>query len=243
MENRHSIWMPILAAVVLGGSFIVGKKIESQPSQMPQITVQGEGKVQAIPDIAMLNFGVQTGRQKTSQAAMETLTERMNAIIAAVKAAGVEAKDISNQSLNMNPSYDYVEGERQEAGFEAYQNLTVKVRDTENITAVLDAAVRQGANQVGNVSFTIDDMTALQAEARNKAIENAKEKAQVLAAQLGVALGEFQGYNEGGYYAPSPVMQMRTMAFDESGGGAMAPEIPAGEQEIQVSVSLTYKVR
>lgn len=245
MYFKPPAWLPIFVAVILGGSYIYGKSIESDSVSdiEPTITVQGEGKIQAVPDIAMLNFGVQTGRKNTSQAAMEDLTQRMNNIIAAVKAAGVEAKDISNQSLRMNPAYDYVEGERREAGFEAYQNLVVKVRDIENITAVLDAAVRQGANQVGNVSFTIDDMAQLQAQARENAIADAKAKAQVLASQLGVTLGDFQGYSEGGYYAPTPMMRMQTMAYDEAVGGAMAPEIPAGEQEVQVTVSVTYEVR
>lgn len=239
---RPPAWLPIVVALVLGGAFILGKQIESRPSMQPTITVQGQGKIQATPDIALLSFGVQTGRQRTAQLAMEMLTKEMNAAIAAVRAAGVEDKDISTQSLRLNPAYDYEEGTRRDAGFEAYQNLVVKVRDIQNITDVLDAAVRAGANQVGSVSFTIDDMEALRADAREKAIADAKEKAKLLAADLGVRLGTLQGYNEGGGgYYPQPIMRMESMAMD-AGGGGMAPEIPAGEQEIQVTISLTYEV-
>ena len=243
MDTFRSASAVLLSSLILGGSFIIGKNIESEPDMPAMITVQGEGKVQAIPDIALLNFGVQTGRQKTSQQSMQILAERMNAIIAAVEAAGVEKKDISTQSLRMNPAYDYVEGERRDVGFEANQNLQVKVRDVDNISTILDAAVRKGANQVGNVSFTIDDMTSLQEQARKEAIAKAKANAKILAKDLGVTLGDLQGFNENGGYPVSPVMmRMQSMGMEEA-MDSMAPNIPAGEQDVQVTVSLTYEVR
>jgi uncharacterized protein len=243
MENSRSGLFLVTASLVVGGAFIVGKNIESQPRIQPSISVQGEGKVQAIPDIALLNFGVQTGRSASAQAAMETLARKMNAIIAAVEASGIEKKDITTQSLWLNPAYDYLEGRRVDKGFEANQNLSVKVRNLEHISAVLDVAVQQGANQVGGVSFTIDDMRELRREAREKAIADAKQKALVLAEDLGVTLGKFQGYGEGGAYYPQPAM-MRMESVGMGGGmDTASPELPSGEQEISISVSLTYEVR
>lgn len=202
------------------------------------------GKVQAVPDIATLNFGMQTGRQKTAQAAMEKLSKNMNQVFEAVKKAGVEEKDIKTRHLSLNPAYDYEDGKRKEQGFEANQSLVVKVRDLDTITDVLDAAVSAGANQAGNVSFTIDDPENLKVEARALAIANAKGKAGKLADDLGVDLGSISGFWEdtGGY--PMPMME-RSMAMDSmgiGGGAKVAPPLPAGEQEVGVNVSVTYKI-
>lgn len=207
------------------------------------ISVNGEGEVSAVPDIASLSFGVQTGRQKTAQAAMEQLSTKMNAVIDAIKDEGIEEKDIRTQSLSLHPSYDWEEGKRIDRGFEANQNLRVKVRDLEKIGTVLTAATSAGANQAGGVSFTIDDPDELRAQARAEAIADAEEKAHVLAKDLGVALGKLKGFHEGGGYAPAPMYE-RAMSMDAGYGGGIEESIPvpAGEQEVRVNVSLTYEV-
>jgi uncharacterized protein YggE len=232
----------LFVAVVLGGSYIAGQYVRTQEFSKPTISVQGEGKVTAVPDIAELNFGVQTGRRKTAQDAMELLGNKMNAINEAVLASGVEEKDIMTQNLWMNPSYDYFDGKRVESGFEASQNLRVKVRDVANLTAVLDAAVTKGANQVGGVSFTVDEPEVLRAEARAMAIQDAQEKAAILAADLGKILGKFKGYNEGGMASPQPYARMDMMMESVGMGGGGAPPIPVGEQEIHANVMLMFEL-
>jgi uncharacterized protein len=243
---RPPMWLPVLVALVAGGMYVAGKYVETRDQSIPTISVQGEGKVLANPDIALLTFGVQTGRTRTAQAAMETLAKQMNAIIDSVKAAGVESKDINTQYLSLNPSYDYREGTRVDQGFEANQNLQVKVRDLSKISDVLDAAVSKGANNVGGVSFTIDDPEELRGQAREQAIADAQQKAEKLAADLGHPLGKFLGFSENGGY-PMPQYEMRmTMDSAMGVGGAtpsFAPQIPAGEQEIIVTVFLTYQLR
>lgn len=244
-DSTHAGHRPVatlLVAVVLGGSYIAGQYVRTQEYSKPTISVQGEGKVNAVPDIAELNFGVQTGRRKTAQGAMEHLGNKMNAINKAVLAAGVEEKDIMTQNLWMNPSYDYFEGKRIESGFEASQNLRVKVRDIASLTAVLDAAVTKGANQVGGVSFTVDEPDALRAEARAMAIKDAQEKAAMLAADLGKTLGKFKGYNEGGMVSPQPYARMDMMMESTGMGGGGAPPVPVGEQEIHANVMLMFEL-
>ncbi|PIR50514.1 hypothetical protein COU78_06580 [Candidatus Peregrinibacteria bacterium CG10_big_fil_rev_8_21_14_0_10_49_24] len=245
MQSCHKKPMAaVLVAVLLGGSYIAGQYVRTQDHSKPTISIQGEGKVTAVPDIAELNFGVQTGRRKTAQDAMELLGNKMNAISQAVLAAGVEEKDITTQNLWMNPAYDYFDGKRVESGFEASQNLVVKVRDISKLTSILDAAVTKGANQVGGVNFTIDDPEELRAEARAMAIADAQEKAVKLAADLGKTLGKFKGYNEGGYSSPMPYARMDTMMMESGGmGGGGAPPIPAGEQEIRANIILMYELR
>lgn len=248
MEDASSSYkvFPIIVALILGGFFVLGKYVEVRGVDRPTISVQAEGKVMAQPDIARLDFGVQTGRVQTAQAAMEALTKKMNKIIEAVQAAGVEEKDISTQALWLNPAYDYTDGRRVDRGFEAGQNLQVKVRDLDKIGEVLNAAVSDGANQVGSVSFTIDDPEEMRAKAREMAITKAKAKAGVLASQLGKRLGKLTGFNEG--YVSYPVNYDRVnMKIESLGvGGAVdapMPALPAGEQEVSITVTLTYDLK
>lgn len=243
---KPPLWLPVLVALVAGGMYVAGKYVETRHMDQFSISVQGQGKVSAVPDIATLNFGVQTGRQKTADGAMRMLTDNMTKVIDAVKAAGVEEKDITTQYLSLNPAYDWNEGRRIDQGFEASQSLVVKVRDLTKISSVLDVAVKAGANQAGSVGFTIDDPEELRQTAREKAIVDAKMKAQKLAADLGVSLGKMQGFWEDtGTYGANVVM-MRAESMDAGGyggGGPVAPPFPAGEQEVNVNVNITYRIR
>ena len=244
-SNRKQIGVHLLAVLILGGAFIVGQYIGALHLTKPTITVQGQAKMSAAPDIAVLNFGVQTGRQKSAQGAMEILSNKMNAVMEAVTGLGIEEKDITTQNLWLNPSYDYYDGRRVETGYEANQNLSVKVRDLSKLTTALDTVVSEGVNQVGGVSFTIDDPDALREEGRVEAIADAQQKAKKLAVALGKSLGKFKGYGEGfGGGQPMPYMSMEIMDSKSIGmGGGGGPPVPTGEQEITVSVSLTYELR
>ena len=248
MTDEHTLhlrpppWLPIAVAVVVGGLYIAGKFVETRDVTPATISVSGEGKVSAVPDIAELSFGVQTGRQPTAQAAMQKLQKDMNAVFAAVKSKGTGEKDIRTESLYLNPAFDWANGTQIPRGFEANQSLRVKIRDLTKIGEVLSAATAAGANQAGGVSFTIDDPEALQMQAREKAITKAKENAVKLALELGVTLGKLKGFNEGSGPVP-PVFYEKSMAMGMSGDGGAPLPIPAGEQEVSVSVTLTYEVR
>ncbi|TSC80498.1 MAG: hypothetical protein G01um101425_152 [Candidatus Peregrinibacteria bacterium Gr01-1014_25] len=242
LNLRPPVWLPITVVVIAGLAFIAGKHVEVRGYQPLQISVDGDGRVSAAPDIAQLSFGIQTGRQKTAQAAMEKLRKDMEAIITAVKAAGIDAKDIRTESLWLNPAYDWVDGRQVPQGFEASQSLRVKVRNLDTIGKVLSDATAAGANQVGDVSFTIDDPEELRTQARNEAIAKAKAKASALAAQLGKSLGKLKAYNEGSFGGPPVPMYEKAMMADGMGGGGGVP-VPAGEQEVRLSVVLTYELR
>lgn len=247
---RPPVWALILAVAIGGAFYIAGKNIEadsSDPAEHGSITVSGGGRVFTPPDIAQLSFGVQTGRQTSAGVAMEKLKTSMDKIIEAVKAAGVEEKDIQTESFYLNPSFDWNNGQQLPRGFEASQSLRVKVRDLDNVSEVLGAATNAGANQAGSVNFTVDNPEEKRAEARKEAIEEAKAKARELASQLGVSLGDITGFSEG--YGGSPVPPMYYSRDAYGVGGAMdgaeqkAVQLPAGEQEITVNVSITYEIK
>lgn len=243
------IWA-LLAAVLIGGMFFVwGKKIETKDRQPTTISVSGEGRVFAAPDIAELSFGVQSGRKQTAKEALAVLERQMRASFDAVKKLGVEEKDIRTESFWLNPVYDWTQDRGQIfRGFEASQSLRVKVRDLDKVSDVLEAATSAGANQAGGVNFTIDDPEGKRSEAREKAIAQAKEKAQKMAADLGMTLGRIRGFDEngnGGYPTP-PMMARAEMAMGMGGGDGdaanQAMPMPAGEQEVVAVVSVLYEL-
>ncbi len=241
---RPPVWALIIAVALGGGFYLAGKHIENDAVRHPPvvISVSGEGKVMGTPDIAMLSFGVQTDRLPSAEGATKDLGTRMQKIIASLKQQGIAEGDISTQSLSLYPVYDYSDGRTIPRGYQAGQTLSVKVRDTAKVGDVLSLAASSGANQIGGVSFTIDDPEALRDVARAEAIAEAKEKAQELAGQLGGSLGRMTAFSEngGGYYPP--VMYARDMM-----AGAVANEakldVPSGDQEVVVNVSLTYELR
>jgi len=240
---RPPVWALLLAVTIAGGFYIAGKHIETDPEEEATITISGEGKVMAVPDVAEVSFGVQTGPQKTVQVAMEKLKKGMQGVIDAMEKQGVEEKDIRTEYFNAGPVYDWSDGEQKLRGYEASQSVRVKVRDLDKLGMIVSAATTEGANQAGGVNFTVDEPEALREEARAKAIEDAKRKAVSLADQLNESLGELKAYSEGGWGGP-PILYKESYARGAvAGDAAMAPTpLPPGEEEIVVNVTLTYEL-
>jgi len=244
---RSPAWALILAVIIGGFFFLYGKTMELQaPSRSPfLIFVSADAKVAMTPNIAMVSFGVQTGRQSTAKAAMDTVKRKMTTVLEAVKKAGVEDKDITTESFWLSPAYDYVEGTQVPRGYEANQSLRVKIRDLDTIGDVLAGATTAGANQAGGISFSVDNPDEIRAQARTKAIEKAKAKAKVLADNLGMRLVKLTSFSEDGAVPFPPYAMMEKANFGIGGGGAVSAPlpIPVGEQEITSSVTLTYELR
>jgi uncharacterized protein YggE len=219
------------------------------------ISVSGEGEVLAIPDIGRFSFSVLAESDDVTLAQEESGL-KINAIIAYLKEAGIEDKDIKTLNYNLRPKYRYEEqvcpegvfcerGRRVQDGFEVSQTIEVKVRDTDEAGSILSGVGERGATNISGLSFTIDDEDALKEEARAEAIADAKAKAEVLADQLGVSLVRIVEFNEGGY-APSPYMvraeaMSMDMAEDEGFGGG--PSVPTGEQSTRSNVVLIYEIK
>ena len=209
------------------------------------ITVQGTGEVYAKPDLALTTFSVAVEAASVTEALTEN-TERMNTIIAAVKNEGVEEKDLKTTSFNIYPRYEwrnqtlyYPSGERVLVGYEVHQSLQVKIRDMGKVGVIIQAATESGANEVGSLQFTIEEQDELKSQAREEAISEAKEKAEELAFQLGVKLVGVSSFNESGY-VPLYSVAERMEGIGGAGGG---PTIETGENKIEVTVNITYKIR
>jgi uncharacterized protein YggE len=214
----------------------------SANSSEPQgLSVSGEGRASAAPDVAVLGLGV-SAKASTVGAANSQAQEAMTALLDSLKANGVQEKDIQTSQFSVNPEYDYRNDEQILTGYRVSHMLQVKVRDIDRTGEVIDDAVQAGGDvlQVQSISFTIDDTTALSSEARQKAVANAQAKAEELASLAGVTLGDPTYITESTSTPYTQPYYDRSVAY--SAEAAPATEISAGELEVVVYVNITYGI-
>ena len=202
--------------------------------------VSGEGRVTMIPDIAVTSIGVTAQGNSVSKVQSE-INAKINAVTAAIKRTGVDAKDIKTSYYGISPMYDYANGGQRITGYQANTNLSVKIRKIDDVNAVIDAATTQGANEIGGVSFDVDDKTKAENQARQLAVEDAKSKAESAAKAAGFRLGRVINYSEGGGSMPRPVMYDAAKSVPIAGGGAPT-QVEPGSSDITVTVSLSYEI-
>lgn len=244
--NVFLIALIISTAVGIQNKIKEGRYIGQEIEAKNTITVSATGEIYAKPDLALTTFSVVT-EAKTVAEAMSENTKKINSVIDFVKAQGVEDKDLKTSSFNIYPRYEwyegvqippYPQGKRVLVGYEVHQALQVKIRNMEKIGSIIQGATDAGANQVGDLQFTIDNQDELKKQARAEAIEKAKAKAKELASQLGVSLVRISNFSESAlvprYYGLEEAVGM--------GGGEEVPQIETGENKIEVTVTLTYEI-
>jgi len=206
-----------------------------------EISVEATGKSYATPDVALISLGIEV-KGKTAGAAMKEGTKIMNSVSDELTKMGIEKKDIKTTSYYLNPNYNWTqaEGSKQD-GFVLNQSVTVKIRDLEKIGDAIAKATSLGANTVGDLQFTVDDPEKAKDEARKDAIEKIKAKAKAMGEIAGFKLGDALSYYE---YEPYDYGKGGGMSYmsAEMGGGESVPTISAGEQEIQLTVSMSYRL-
>ena len=207
-----------------------------------RLDISATGQVTRVPDLAIISAGVQTLRP-TATAAIEENAERMERVRAALKRAGIEDKDMQTASINLNPEYRYVENQSPVlTGYRASNTLSVKFRDLKRTGAILDALVREGANQINGPSLTIDKPETAYDEARVKAIANGRARAELYARALGMRVVRLLAVSEGGsVHVPPPMPYARDMAMAVS--SVAKTEIDPGTQDLSVSVSMSFELR
>jgi len=245
MQKTH-VFLTTLGVLAVSAIVIVALVMANKVNNQDRFSVTGSGTVYAKADIANLEVGLRTGTKKTAAEATTDSTNKMNAIIEAVKALGIEEKDIKTSGYALNPVYNWTENRGQElTGYEVTQNVSLKIRDLNKIGDVIAKTTEKGANQIGNINFTIDDEYTLKNQARELAIEKAKEKAMMIAAQSGMKLGKIKNVYESSVAAPSPIMYSNAKLDMASGASdsVSAPTIQSGQNEIRVEATLVYEIK
>ena len=205
-----------------------------------RLDVNATGISARTPDVAIISAGVVT-RAATAGAAMRQNAERMERVIAALKAAGVADRDIQTSNLSLNPEYRYVENKAPElVGYTASNQVNIRFRDIRNSGSVLDVLVAQGANQINGPTLTLDQPEVALDEARANAVALGRARAQLYARSLGMQVVRIVSVSESGrYFGPPPPMP-------ERGDMAMAvskTQIVPGEQNYQVALAMVFELR
>jgi hypothetical protein len=218
-------------------------RVETGTGQMQTgISVTGNGKVTGKPDVAKLTLGV-SAEADTVEKARTQAAASLDAMIKSLKDNGIAEKDIQTQQFNIEPQYDYNEGKQRLRGFRVTNIVTATLRDINKTSQAVDDAVRAGGNdtQIQGLSFTIDNPEDLKKQAREKAVADARAKAETLAKSAGVSVGDAITISETSYSPP---------VFDQfAGKGVAAPEtapstpIQPGELDVTVDVSITWQIK
>lgn len=216
------------------------------------ITVQGKGEEIAIPDLAELTFDV-SEESATVAKAQEAVTTKMNGILEYLKSQDIKETDIKTNGYQIYPEYEsdirvcplgsYCPPGRQVLrGYRVTHSVAVKVRDIDKAGEILSGLGTRAVTNLGGLSLMVDEVEKVQAEARRKAIEDARAKAKILANDLDVRLVRIVAFNEGGGGGVYNDKVAFGAALRES-AAAPVPEIPEGETKITSYVTIVYEIR
>lgn len=219
--------------------------------QVASITVSGEGEVTAKPDIATASFSIRE-TAKTVPEAQKLAEAKITAALKELKILDVEEKDIKTNSYTVSPQYEnqacngYVcpTYSPKVIGYQVSQTVTVKIRKVEQAGEVFGLLGKVNITEISGPDFTVDDMDKLQAEAKEKAIKAAQEKAEATAKSLGVSLGSITSFSDdqGGYY-PMMYRAESSMAMGGAVKASDAVSLPQGENVIKSRVNITYTLK
>jgi len=211
-------------------------------SQSEGIWVNGTGEVSAVPDLAIVSLGVSVEKPTVAEAQVEA-ANAMNRLMQALKDNGVEPKDIQTQYFNISQvtRWNDITRESEITGYMVSNTVSAKIRDMEKAGTIIDAVAVAGGDytRVNGISFSIEDPADLYQQARQKAIANAKAKAEQMASLMGVTLGKVTYMTENSYIpTATPVY------YKEAAAGAMdsATSISPGETKISASVQVVYGI-
>jgi uncharacterized protein YggE len=206
-----------------------------------RLDISATGEATRVPNLAVISAGVLT-RATTASAALQENSTRMDRVIAALKRAGIEDRDIQTSSISLNPEYRYPDNQSpQLVAYTASNQVTVRFRDIRNSGKVLDALVAEGANQINGPTMTIERPETALDEARSKAIANGRARADLYARALGMRVVRVVSVSEtgGSYPVPPP------MPYAERAMAASAPstKIEPGEQKLEVNLSMVFELQ
>ena len=227
-----------LLAVALAAGTLAAAPALAQGIPPAAISVTGEATVSVPPDLAEVDGGV-ASEAKTAREASEANNAAMAKVLAALKGAGIDAKDIQTSRLSLQPqSAPNRTGPSAVVGYRASNRVTIRVRDVTKVANVIDTLVGAGANEIGGINFVVSQASKLLDDIREKAIADARRKAEIYAKAAGVTLGEPLSIAEEG--GSMPVFRGKMAAPMAT----MAPApVAQGEETLSVTVSVTWAIK
>ena len=234
----------VLFALVLLPAATMAQAPEAQKPGL--VSVTGEGSAQLAPDMAVVTLSV-LRQERTARSALDANNRAMTEVLAAIRKAGIETRDIQTSNFSIEPQYVYPRSndnkpvEPQIVGYRVSNSLTVRVRDLTKLGGILDEAVSLGVNQGGQIQFTNDDPSGALTQARKAAMLDAIAKAKTLTEAAGVEIGRISLINEQ-HRAPAPVPLMRAEMAMKSTADAAVP-VASGENQYKVRVDVSFELK
>jgi len=234
---------PASLALAVAAAFSLAMPAQAQTDVTPAISVTGEGTVSVPPDLAQIDAGVASDA-KTAREASEANNAAMGKVLLALKGVGIEEKDYQTSRLSLQPQYANRPGSNVSTpptvvGYRASNRVSIKVREIAKVANVIDTLVSAGANDVGNITFTVTQASKLLDDAREKAVADARRKAEIYAKAAGVTLGAPLSIAEEG--APVPMFRAKAMGIAPMAAGP--PPIAQGEETLSITVGMTWAIK
>jgi uncharacterized protein len=232
---RRTVFACAISALI-AAAFAAPAEAQQTPSgRLANIVVAGEGSISVAPDYAEITAGVTT-KAKTAKEAADANAKLMSAVIAALVDGGIAKKDIQTSQFSVQPVYTtQANTEPKLTGFNASNQVTVTIRQIDNVGEIADRLVSAGATNIGNLMFLNSDMSKLLDQAREAAVADARRKAELYARASGVTLGRVVLINENSTYLPF-AKAVRSAAF------AAAAPIATGEDTLRVDITVGFDI-
>jgi len=225
----------LVAMLLVGTMSVTGEVSADSVEQTNVVSVSGIGTVTVKPDIAYINVGVET-QDKDAAVAQADNAEKMSAVMAALKKAGIKDEDITTLQYSIYDRYDYLENGTDVKYYNVTNTVKVTVRDINNVGDVIDAAANAGSNTISSIQFGISNEDELYQEALKLAMESAKQKATSIMSTFGKTPGIPARVSESSYYSGVVRMEMNAVMADSK----MSTPISTGELSVTANVSVEY---
>lgn len=207
-----------------------------ETKQIPQINVNGEGKVKVAPDQVCISATVETKGNNAKDVKKQN-DEKMDAVLKFIKKMNIPAADFRTKQVALNPQYDY---EKKKTSYNAVQTVEVILKDLSKYDELMEGLVQQGINRIDKVSFETSKLAQIETQARKLAIKDAKLKAEDYVSVLGQKVGKAYTISDNTQvYHPQPMYAMKSMAMD-SNAESTNETLAIGEIEVTANVSVSF---
>lgn len=212
------------------------------PASGTVLDVSATGRTTRVPDVATIRSGVVTQNATAAVALSENAT-RMARVLAALKKAGVAPRDIATSNVSLSPQYRYENNVPPViTGYQATNTVSVRFRDVGKSGAILDALVKEGANQIDGPNLSLDDPDAALDEARIEAVKIARARAETYARAAGMSVARIVSIGEGGENAGSPPVMPQFRALKVMADSAPT-QIASGETDVTVTLNVRFLLK
>lgn len=209
-----------------------------EQKQIPQIAVNGEGKIKVKPDQVEINFGVENFG-KDAKEVKKLNDEKVDKVIKFIKKSGIASVDYQTTNVSLNRNYDY---DKKKYNYQAVQNITILLKDVSKYDEIMMGLVDNDINSITNIEFKSSKIEEFKTEARKAAMKDAKKKAEDYVSVLGQKVGKalLITDNTQSYFPPQPMYKgaMRAMVEDSSAGAQET--LAVGEIEVIATVSVSF---